>query len=210
MKWLIVIIALNGLPDVNRIAKTNRLIREAGTAYIAGNYSEAVEKYKTLIDSLDYEEEEAVLNLAHALYKTGQKEDASLYYDRILKSKNQSLSSTANQQLGVLAYENQKQEQALEYFKSALKANPQNEEARYNYELVKKAMQRDESSGKDQQEPSEYAKKLRQQAEMLVRQGRYMEAFQLMQNGLTVDKTVSAYQDFIKRTGDIAEIDEKY
>lgn len=210
MKWLIVIIALNGLPDVNRIAKTNRLIREAETAYIAENYSEAVEKYKTLIDSLDYAEEAAVLNLAHALYKTGQKEDASLYYDRILKSKNQSLSSTANQQLGVLAFENQKQEQALEYFKSALKANPQNEEARYNYELVKKAMQRDESSGKDQQEPSEYAKKLRQQAEMLVRQGRYMEAFQLMQNGLTVDKTVSAYQDFIKRTGDIAEIDEKY
>jgi len=210
MKWLIVVVLLNINLDVNRIAKTNRLIREAEKAYLAGDYQEAAEKYKILVDSLDYKDESAAMNLAHALYKTGQKEAATMYYDRLLKSKDKSIASTANLQLGVLAFENQQQAQALGYFKNALKANPGNEAARYNYELVKKAMQQDESPGQDQTEPSEFAKKLRRQAEELVRQGRYKEAFQLMQNGLAVDKTVSAYQDFIKRTGDVAEIDEKY
>ena len=48
------------------------------------------------------------------------------------------IKSVAYQQLGVLASEQKKYPEALATFKESLKANPANEESRYNYELVKK------------------------------------------------------------------------
>jgi tetratricopeptide (TPR) repeat protein len=42
----------------------------------------------------------------------------------------------ALQQLGVLAFRSGRREQALALFKSALQANPTNDGARYNYELL--------------------------------------------------------------------------
>ena len=40
-----------------------------------------------------------------------------------------------------LSHRQGKLEEALTYFKSALKADPANEEARYNYEMVKKKLE---------------------------------------------------------------------
>lgn len=210
MKVLIILIALAGFADIGRIARTNKLIRDAEKAFLAENYTEAIQKYRILIDSLNYQDETAVLNLANALYRNNQKDDAASYFNALLNSKDPSLKSAAYQQLGVLSYEKKEMEQALDYFRNSLRADPSNEDSRYNYELLRKAMQDNESQEQQKQEPSEYAKNLRRQAESLVQQGKYREAYQLMQKGLAVDQTVSAYQDFIKRTGDVAEIDERY
>ena len=43
--------------------------------------------------------------------------------------------------LGVLANQQNKYEEALANFKQALKADPANEDARYNYEMVKKKLE---------------------------------------------------------------------
>lgn len=54
--------------------------------------------------------------------------------------------------------------------------------------------------------PSEFAKKIKAQADKLIAQTQYNAAFSLLTDALKKDKTVAAYNDFIKRTKDIVEI----
>jgi hypothetical protein len=110
-----------------------------------------------------------------------------------------------------------KSEQALNLFKQAIKADPSNEEARYNYEMLKKKLDKkkkeEEQKNKDKndknkkQEPSEFAKKLKAQADKLVAQRQYKPAYDLMMEGLKKDETVSSYQKFIDRIKVVDGID---
>jgi len=66
--------------------------------------------------------------------------------------------SLANQQLGVMANRKGKFEEALNYFKNALKADPTNEEARFNYEIVKKKLE-EKKKQEEQQKQNKDQKK---------------------------------------------------
>lgn len=214
MKWLILVVLITGFQDINKIARINKLKKEAEKAYTQGQYERAIRHYKLLVDSLDVSEDRVLLNLANAYYRNGQNKEAIPYYTQLFSSDDGLIRSAALQQMGVLAYQDQKISESIDYFKEALKADPSNEGARYNYELVRKASKESEQENQndqnDQQEPSEYARRLKAQADQLVAQGSYEQAYNLMQNGLKTDPTVSYYQSFITRTAEIAEIDEKY
>ncbi len=211
MKVWLVGILLFTVTDIGRIAKTNRLIKEAEYAYLEQNYPLAIEKYKLLVDSLNYEDDKATLNLANAYFRNNQKEESLEYYRRILDSKDKVVKTAANQQMGVLAYEKKEMAQAMNYFKTSLISDPSNDEARYNYELLKKINQQQQNQDQQnqpQEPPTEFAKNAKARSEILVSQGRYKEAYELMQSALKADETVRNFQDFIKRTGEIAQIDE--
>ncbi|MCB1073843.1 MAG: hypothetical protein KDK96_12210, partial [Chlamydiia bacterium] len=97
------------------------------------------------------------------------------------------------------------------HYKNALKKNPSNQDARYNYELLKKLIQeqknqQDQNKNQKNQEPSEYAKQMKKKAEELVAQRNYNDAYNLMQMALQKDQTVSSFNDFISRIKDVAEI----
>jgi hypothetical protein len=47
---------------------------------------------------------------------------------------------------------------------------------------------------------------MKKQAEKLVEQQKYTEAYNLMMKALQVDQTVNAFKDFIQRTKDISDI----
>ncbi len=208
--WLVGILIFT-VTDIGRIAKTNQLIKEAEYAYLEQNYPLAIEKYKLLVDSLNYEDDKATLNLANAYYRNNQKEESLEYYRRILDSKDKVVKTAANQQMGVLAYEKKEMAQAMNYFKTSLISDPSNDEARYNYELLKKINQQQQNQDQQnqpQEPPTEFAKNAKARSEILVSQGRYKEAYELMQSALKADETVRNFQDFIKRTGEIAQIDE--
>ena len=208
--WLVGILIFT-VTDIGRIAKTNQLIKEAEYAYLEQNYPLAIEKYKLLVDSLNYEDDKATLNLANAYYRNNQKEESLEYYRRILDSKDKVVKTAANQQMGVLAYEKKEMSQAMNYFKTSLISDPSNDEARYNYELLKKINQQQQNQDQQnqpQEPPTEFAKNAKARSEILVSQGRYKEAYELMQSALKADETVRNFQDFIKRTGEIAQIDE--
>jgi tetratricopeptide (TPR) repeat protein len=214
------LIALSAfITDPLKIQKINRIKSEARDAYNRGDYTAAIEKYKFLIDSLEVNEEEVSLNLANAYYNLKDTANAITTYQALSGSGKGDISSKAYQQLGVIANQQGKPEQALIDFKNAIKANPENDQARYNYEMVKKKL--DEKNKEDQQkkdedkdqkkndkkdEPSEYAKKLKAQADQLVAQRRYKDAHELMTEGLSKDPTVSHYNDYIQRIKDVAEI----
>jgi Ca-activated chloride channel homolog len=135
--------------DLDKIGKINSAKAEAKKAFLSGDFKKAIQKYSYLIDSLGVNEDEVRANLASAYFQANDTSRAASTYQQLTQSPNKKISSVANQQLGVMANNTEKLEEALQYFKQALKAAPENDEARYNYEVVKKKL---EEKKKQQQE----------------------------------------------------------
>lgn len=151
MKWmLVVVIALFTSVDPGKIGKINSLKSEAKEAYQKGDFKKAIEKYRFLVDSLQVREDEVMLNLASAYFEMRDTTNVSQSYQPLTQSTNSKIRSIAHQQLGVLANQQGKMEEALANFKQALKADPTNEDARYNYEMVKKKL--DEKKKQEEQQ----------------------------------------------------------
>lgn len=156
MKILFILISLLS-NDPKEIAKINALKKEAEEAFLSGNYEESSQKFSYLKDSLNVNEDEIVLNLAHSQYHLGDTASAKTNYHSLNLSKDGKLKSVALQQLGILSKDAGKLDVALEQLKSSIKANPYNQEARYNYEVVKKMIEdqkQQEPQNNDQQDQS--------------------------------------------------------
>ena len=138
------------LTDPAKIGKINRVKEEAKKAYLAGDYEMAAAKYKYLTDSLAVTEEEVLLNLANAYFQLNDTTSAIGQYQSLTQSANNKIRSLAQQQLGVARNKQAKFEEALNHFKEAVKADPANDDARYNYELLKRKL--DEQKKQEQQQ----------------------------------------------------------
>lgn len=213
-KYLGILLLFMTSIDPSKIARVNEMKSEAEQAFLAGRFEESAEIYTYLVDSLNVEDDNMILNLGHSYFNLEDKEKSTSYYQRLQNSKDKSVKSIAYQQLGVLSQDPQSLDKSLAYFKESIIADPTNEESRYNYELVKKWIDQQEkqenenkNDSNEKQEPSEYAKRLKEQADRLVLQNQYQKAYSLMEGGLKVDPTVSYYKDFIQRTKDVADID---
>ncbi|MBX2916370.1 MAG: hypothetical protein KF856_13965 [Cyclobacteriaceae bacterium] len=135
------LILLTLLVDPGKIGQINTLKSQAKEAYLKGDFKTAITKYRTLIDSLGVTEDEVKLNLANAYFEAKDTANTAMSYQPLTQSQNSKIRSVAHQQLGVLSNRENKHEEALASFKQALKADPTNEDARYNYELVKKKLE---------------------------------------------------------------------
>jgi Ca-activated chloride channel family protein len=155
MKFSLLILLL-ALVDPSKIGKVNSEKSEAKTAYQRGEFKNAILHYKTLTDSLGIKEDEVMMNLAHSYFQLNDTVNAQSTYLPLINSSNPQFKSIANQQMGVLTNRLGKFEEALNYFKNALKADPLNEEARYNYEMVKKKLEekkkQEEQQNKDKKD----------------------------------------------------------
>lgn len=152
MKYIIALILLSSpLNDLDKIAKVNTLKKEAKIAYNQGEYKTAIEKYSFLLDSMQIEDDNIELNLANAYYKLKDSTNAVNGYNNLLSSKDKIVKSVAHQQLGIMADRAKKFDEALNHFKNAIKTNPDNDEARYNYEMLKKMLDEQEKNKQDQQ-----------------------------------------------------------
>lgn len=171
-KGIIVLLLL--MVDPGDIGKINAAKSEAKKAYMAGDYETAIKKYTYLADSLGVREDEVMMNLANSYFLTNDTTNAVSSFQPLTMSTNPQLKSMANQQLGVLSNRQGRFEDALNYFKQALKANPTNEDARFNYEMVKKKLleqqkqqdqkgQNDKNQQKKEEQEKEEQKKEEQQ-----------------------------------------------
>lgn len=140
-KLLIVFLLILGSTDPSDIARKNRLKSKAETAFEHGQYEVAAANYRQLYDSLGVTDPAIALNLAHSYYALNDSANARLKYQAVASSDNSKLKSIAFQQLGVMAKTPRSLNESLNYLKSAIKADPTNEEARYNYEVVKKLIE---------------------------------------------------------------------
>ncbi len=214
MRWInisVLILLMIGiaLPDSIRgkIKKGNEL-------YAQGKYEEALAAYQdALLD--DPLNEIALFDQGNAYYKMKKYKEAIDAYQKIVGSKDLNLSAKAFYNIGNAYFQQNKLKESIEAYKKALELNPNDKDAKYNLELARAKLKEMAQKQKQQQnqqnkqkpvQPSEFAKKLKAQAEKLVDEHKYKEAYQLMMNGLKKDPTVAAFQGFIKRIKDVIDI----
>ncbi|MFM8347564.1 MAG: tetratricopeptide repeat protein, partial [Bacteroidota bacterium] len=154
---LLLLSILAGPIDIGKIGKINAAKSAARKAYQSGDYETAAKHYQYLIDSLGVREDEVFMNLGNAKLNLGDTTAAVGQYQSLSASTNTSIRSNAYQQMGVVKTKQGKLEEALDDFRQALRANPNNEQARYNYEVVKKKL--DEQKKQDQQNNKNQDKK---------------------------------------------------
>jgi Ca-activated chloride channel family protein len=127
-------------------------------------------------------------------------------YLKLTGAKNKTIGSMANNQLGVYVLkvgDGQSDEtgkvvdslirQSLLLFKEALKKDPANDSARYNYELLKMKLN--------------FPEMVYHKAEQLVQRRRYGQAWKLMEAASKKDIRLKKYEDFTKKTQAIYKID---
>lgn len=182
MKWLVsftLMLAL--LTDPTKIGKINTLKAEAKKAYLAGDFKTAVQKYRYLVDSLQVKEDEVLLNLANAYFQLNDSTNALSEYQSLTQSPKPQLRSKAQQQLGVMTNRQGEFEEALNYFKESIKSDPSNNDARYNYELLKKKLeekkqqQQQQQNQKDQNKEQENKDQQKQEQEKKEQQDKQKE-----------------------------------
>jgi Ca-activated chloride channel family protein len=151
-----VLLTLFTLTDPTLISKINGLKAEAKKAYLKNDFKTAIKKYRYLVDSMNVREDEVLLNLASAYYNLKDTTNALSQYQSLTASPKNQLRSKAQQQLGLIADQQGKQEEALSYFKESIKSDVTNQDARYNYELLKKKIE--EKKKQDQKKKDEQNK----------------------------------------------------
>jgi hypothetical protein len=176
MKYLFVsMLVLGMITDPMKIGKINKAKSAAREAYNSGNYKTAIQQYRYLVDSLQVAEDEIMLNLANAYYLSNDTAQAYSGYQSLAGSTNNTVRSKAQQQLGIMHHKQGKLEEALNNFKQAIKADPANMDARYNYEMLKKKLdeqkkqeekqQQNKDQNKDQKQNKDQQKKDQQNKE---------------------------------------------
>lgn len=121
----------------NTIEQSNRDKSEAQNAYLEKNYGRAVSLYREITYGSIFSEPASRLYLAHAYYQLDSLEQAKSQYALLQQVADQSIVSVANTQLALLACQNGDTATALDYLKIALRSDPLNEAARYDYQILK-------------------------------------------------------------------------
>lgn len=147
---LVIILLISPISDLNKIKEANEHKKAAKEAYLAGDYKTAAYHYRYLRDSLELNDENIILNLANSLYKIQDSTTAQNLYNNLTEDTSPSTRSQAHQQLGLMDFNKKEYESALEHFKESLKSDPGNEDARYNYELLKKIIQEQQQQQQEQ------------------------------------------------------------
>lgn len=210
MKWIkFISIYILVLVAVTAFAQQERkFIRKGNKLYEKENYQESEIQYRKAIDK-DKNSYSALFNIGDALYKQQKYEDATKQFNDLSgKQLNKEEKAKLYHNIGNSMLQNQKLKESIEAYKEALRNNPNDMDTKYNLAYAQKMMQQQvdqNNDGKDQ-EVSEFAKKLKKQAEVLVLQKKYREAYNLMKEGEKIDKTVAAFSDFTNRILDVIKI----
>lgn len=149
---LLLLLFIDPINDLDKIARINAAKKEAERAYLADNYKLASEKYLYLKDSLGVNDDKLLLNLANSQFLSNDSTSAQQAYNKLRDSPSRAIASLAEQQLGAMQFKGKKYQEALQHYKASLKSDPSNEESRYNYELLKKLIKEQEEKQEQQQD----------------------------------------------------------
>lgn len=193
--------------------------RRGNALYEEGAYEEAAAAYREALAGYDDETGARYTglwnNLGAALHQQEEYEAAAEAFGHAVEAAEAPAHrARALYNAGNNAEAQERTEAALGFYREALLADPTHDDARYNYEYLKREVaeqqQHQPSSSPDDIEPSDYARALKRRAEALAENRRYDAAHRLMQEGLQRDSTVAAFQTFMTRLSDVAQIDSTY
>ncbi len=137
--------------------------RAGNKAYETERYDVATEHYQAGLSEMDEIAQGSVThglfnNLGSALYRQQSFDEAQTAFERaILSASSNEDMARAAYNAGNNAFRRQDMEAALEFYKSALLSDPDNLDAKYNYELVRRMMEnrQDQQAGKNRNEPQQ-------------------------------------------------------
>ncbi len=188
--------------------------RRGNELYREGNYAEAARAYRSGLAARDGTPDAVTAalwnNLGLALYRADDLASArNAFTEALATAPTRADSVRALYNAGNTAVAQDSLRAALDFYRRALRTDPMHENARYNYEYIKRRLGEQPPSQQQSAsiEPSAYARRLKQRADSLVALQQYAGAQRLMQAGLRRDSTVAAYRSFMTRIGEVAQID---
>lgn len=158
---LITALALVNLGAGNRGAS---LVEEGNRLFNEEKYDEALTKYSEA--QLGLPEAPAIYyNIGDVQYEKNDYEKASALFQKAGESKDRSLNARAGYNLGNTLYKEDKFKEAVGAYKSSLKLNPDDKDAKYNYELARLKIQEQEEQKDQEKEKEEQEQKDQQDKE---------------------------------------------
>jgi Ca-activated chloride channel family protein len=187
--------------------------------YNAGEYHQALKDYQNLLQGKK-DDPRLHFNAGAAAFRGKDLEEANKQFSAALTSPDLKLQAFAyynrgntlfrlGERLPDPAKKKETWEKALQDFSSVLKLNPQDADAKFNAEFVKRKLEelkQQEQQKKDQQNkppPSEEAKKAKAEADAAVSRREYARALDIMQKHLERDSTTAYYSDYIERLKEV-------
>lgn len=141
------------LPAVAQKYPERSLVRKGNRAFDKGKYDRSIDRYREAVERVPGTWE-ATYNLGNALYRSEQ-------YDKAAEALRQAAADSlrtpeeradAFYNLADVQYRQQKLPEALESLKSSLRLNPADEDAKFNYTLIKRQMQQQEQEQEQNQD----------------------------------------------------------
>ena len=149
--------------------KARSATREGNTFYHDSLWHDAEMKYRRAQEQMPTDSV-SQYNLANALLQQQEPEkiqDAMSFYGKVIQSAerggNHRLASLAAFNAGDICMLGQQYEQAISFFKRALRNNPLDDEARYNLLLAKKLLQQQQNEDQDQEQQQQQQQQEQQQ-----------------------------------------------
>ena len=147
------LLLLLALPALAQRYPERRQVRKGNRAYEKEHYEEAASRYRRALEEAP-ESWEARYNLASSFYRTEQYDHAAELLAAVAQDtlRTPAERSEAYYNLGNVHFSRQKLSESLDAFRSALRLNPEDEDAKFNFIYVKRMMQEQENQqNQDQQ-----------------------------------------------------------
>ena len=134
------------------------LSQDKGLDFYNNQEFEAAKTYYESILQKSSSNSEAHLGRGSSSFQLGDFTTAKDAFEESLESGDNSIKSKALYNLGNIFYKNEKSEDAIAFYRKALELNPDDKEAKYNYELLKykpdppEEDQKNEDKNKEQQD----------------------------------------------------------
>ncbi|GHA78594.1 hypothetical protein [Pontibacter akesuensis] len=137
---------------ISSVSRTNEYVQKAARFYTQEDYVAAIAAYEYLLHDLEVKDDQLQLNLAHSYYQAGLYPQALAAYQLLANHPTQHLRSLTQLQIGNLFSKQKKYKRALSLYRQSLITEPENEEARYNYELLKKYLELHPEAAKEEEQ----------------------------------------------------------
>lgn len=152
-----VVVSLNGAASESSSKKERNFIVAGNEAYKEANYNKAIENYRKALTQ-NPSSETAQFNLASALMCTAKNTDVnteplkevSTIFTSLAKSSNKRIAQKSIFNLGHIAYNSKNYQASIEFYKSVLRQDPDNDKAREYLRMAQLKLQQQQKDNKQQ------------------------------------------------------------